>query len=347
MKRRTPPRPTLKSIAAKAGVSVAAVSLALRDHPSIPAATCRRIQAIATKLGYRPDPELRKLMAYLRQRREIRTTAALGLLTMFPEAHPWDRNPILRRHLAGATDRAQQLGYHLADFWLTEPGMTAERMRKILDARGIEGLLILGTPTWVERIDFDFSRFACAAIGYSVRMPVHRASPHQYEELAQTMRQLERLGYRRPGLILSEDSDQRTLRHYSSAFLRWQWQLPKNRCVPLNLLPEPNFESFRSWFKAHEPDVVVAQAPAAPVYLDWLRRLGRPAPESCGFASLDIDPSLDFVCSGIRQNCEMIAAAAVDLIVAQLQRRERGLPTLPKTTLIEGEWINGSTTRAQ
>jgi LacI family transcriptional regulator len=347
VKKRAANRPTLRLLAEKAGLSIAAVSLALRDHPSIPESTCARVKRLAAAAGYRPDPEIGKLMAYLRQRREVRTTAALGLLTMFPDPRPWESNPILRRHLAGATERAQQLGYRLVDFWRNTPGMTAERLRGILQARGIEGLVILGTPTWVESIDFDLGRFACATIGYSVRMPIHRSSPHQYEELLQALRRLEQLGYRRPGLILSENSDRRTLQHYSSAFLRWQWGRARDQLVPLEVQPQLGYDEFKRWFTAGRPDVVIAQAPEAPIYLEWLRKLGRPAPARCGFVSLDVDPTLDFVCSGIRQNCEMAAAAAVDLVVAQIQRRERGLPTLPKVVLIEGTWVDGVTTRAQ
>lgn len=347
MNRKTNRRPTLRQLAEKAGLSTAAVSLALRDHPSIPEKTCARIKRLAAAAGYRPDPEIGKLMAYLRQRREVRTTAVLGLLTMFPEEQPWRDNPFLRRTVSGAADRAEQLGYRLADFWLTEPGMTPDRLRGILHARGIEGVLILGTPKWVEKIDFDFARFSCAVMGYSVRTRMHRASPHQYEEFLLLMRQLSRLGYRRPGLILSEDSDSRTLHHYSSAFLRSQWALPAGQRVPLCVRSRIDFETFREWFAANEPDVVIGQAPGAAVYLDWLSRLGRPAPERCGFVSLDVDPTLDFLCSGIRQDNDKVAAAAVDLVVAQIQRRERGLPDQPKTVLIEGAWVDGVTTRPQ
>jgi LacI family transcriptional regulator len=344
--KRTSSRPTLKLIAKKAGLSAAAVSMALRDQPGVSPATRARVKRLAAAAGYRPDPEIGKLMAYLRQRQEVRTTAVLGLLTTFPEPKPWLKNPILQRHLTGAMERAQQMGYRLEDFWFSDPTLTPERRRAILHARGIEGLLILGAPTWVERIEFDFAAFSCAAMGYSVRMPVHRASPHQYAELFMVMRRLSELGYRRPGLILTDDSDRRTLHHYSSAFLRRQFSMAPPP-VPLQVLPQIDFNAFKTWFVAHQPDVVIAQAPEAPVYLEWMQRLRRPAPEACGFVSLDIDPTLPFACSGILQNCEKVAAAAVDLVVAQIQRRERGMPALAKTVLIEGTWVDGVTTRVQ
>ena len=49
---------TLADIAAKAKVHVTTVSLALRDHPSIPPTTRARIRAVAKQFGYQRDPLL-------------------------------------------------------------------------------------------------------------------------------------------------------------------------------------------------------------------------------------------------------------------------------------------------
>ncbi len=58
-----------RRIAAEAGLSPSTVSLALRNSPKIPAATKRRIQKIAKRLGYRPDGKLTELMSHLRLKR--------------------------------------------------------------------------------------------------------------------------------------------------------------------------------------------------------------------------------------------------------------------------------------
>ncbi|MEE2944829.1 MAG: LacI family transcriptional regulator [Pseudomonadota bacterium] len=54
-------RPTQKSIASKAGVSVGAVSRALANDPKIAADTRQRILSIATELGYTPDRAAQRL----------------------------------------------------------------------------------------------------------------------------------------------------------------------------------------------------------------------------------------------------------------------------------------------
>eukprot|EP01035_Chromulina_nebulosa_P029894 gene29894-39673_t len=53
---------TMKSIAAQAGVTQATVSMCLANNPRIPAATRERIQALAKKLGYQPNPYVSTLM---------------------------------------------------------------------------------------------------------------------------------------------------------------------------------------------------------------------------------------------------------------------------------------------
>ena len=57
-------RVTLADIAVRAEVHVTTVSLALRNHPRLPAQTRERIQELAKKMGYVPDPFLRALVAY-------------------------------------------------------------------------------------------------------------------------------------------------------------------------------------------------------------------------------------------------------------------------------------------
>lgn len=338
-------RITHRDIARAARVSGAAVSLALRNDPSLPPATCRRIQRIATRLGYTPDAQLAKLMAHVRRARLSRDVARLGLLTAFPDRAPWPAHPYLRRIHAGLCARAAEAGYKIEEFWLAEPGMTAARLHQIMLARGIEGLLVLGTPRFSASFEFDFSPFACATIGYSINLGLHRACQHQYQEMFQALRRLQALGYRRPGLALTEDFDARTMRHYSAAFLRAQADQPAARRVPVLLKPELVYDDFAAWFRRHRPDVVLAQTPGAVVVLDWLRRLGRAAPERCGFAALDVNIDLPFACSGIRQNYEGVTAAAVDLVVSQLQRHEHGLPPVCRVTMVEGRWIDGETTR--
>lgn len=77
-------RPTLRSVAAAAGVSVATVSLVLRDKaPSIPAETAERVRRLADEQGYRPNRAAQAM-------KTGRTGIVLVSLQMMSD--PWSQN---------------------------------------------------------------------------------------------------------------------------------------------------------------------------------------------------------------------------------------------------------------
>jgi hypothetical protein len=57
-----------------------------------------------------------------------------------------------------------------------------------------------------------------------------------------------------------------------------------------------------------------------------------------GFACLDHE-AIHRV-SGIDQLFETVGSHAIDALVAQLHRNERGLPTKPTVTMVEGQWLD-------
>lgn len=339
--------PTLKQIATAAGLSVSGVSLAMRNDPSIPAATCAKIQQIAKRLGYRPDPELAKLMAYLRKRQLTRSTAVLGLLTLHQHRAFWRSNNYLKRLHTGIVNRAKELGYEVDEFWLNDPAMPQRRTCQIIASRGIKAVIIIDGPTRIDALDFDFSKFCTVAIGYGISLPLHRVCQHQYQEMFRLLRQLRALGYRRPGLVLSGETDIRTQHHYSAAFTIAHRDAPTP--PPMLIAEDITRPLFEEWFLTNRPDVLIAQNPSASVtaetYLTWLDRNQVRVPQDVGFVSLDVDPAGQPLLSGILQDYERVAAAAVEYVVAQVKHSDRGYPASPNVLLVEGRWIEGTTTR--
>src|SRR3954468_23326921 len=118
----------------------------MRNDPSIPTATCKRIQQLGVRLGYSPDPELSKLMTYLRKRQLTRATAVLGLLTLHSHRSLWKSNNYLRRLHTGIVNRAKELGYETDEFWLNDPSIPLRRTRQILANRGISALIMVDGP---------------------------------------------------------------------------------------------------------------------------------------------------------------------------------------------------------
>lgn len=336
-------RPTLADIARAGCVSRMSVSLALRNHPSLPIATRARLQEIARALGYRPNPMISALMRSLRARRMRRPSVTLAYVTAFPTRDGWRRRPMFRRAFEGAQHRADQLGYRLEEFWLSEPGMNSPRLSQILRARGICGVLIAPLPRPRGHCSLDWDQFASATIGYSLLRPsLHRAENHQARTMQLALRRLAKLGYRRPGLVLSERFDARGDYNWSAAFLARQHRLAADGLIPPLIVSEFSVPLLRKWFRRHRPDVVLSGDLAV---FRSLRTLSRGQTAPVGFVHLEWSSDLEGI-AGVRQNAWRVGAAAVDLVVEQLEHGAYGIPDVPKTVLIEGEWIDGPTARA-
>src|SRR3989304_5016867 len=102
---------SLRQIAKLAGVSAATVSMALRNHPRIPAATRRRVSALARRLGYKPNARIAALMGQIRLSRQPDGGACLGVISFYDNARPWEGSLHLARIYEGMKRRADTLGY--------------------------------------------------------------------------------------------------------------------------------------------------------------------------------------------------------------------------------------------
>lgn len=336
--------PTIKSIAEAAHVSVATVSLALRNHPRISRDTIERIHGIARSQGYRPNPLVTALMTHVRATAPTRNeaVATLGFINAYPEKDPLKVSPSFALNFQGARDRAEQMGYRLDTFWAKETSMTARRLTNILQARGIYGILVGPLPHSKGHLSLLWPQFSASSIGYSMWRPhLHRAVSHHAHAMSLALRKLNRLGYRRIGLAMSPNFNERVDHHWLANFLFYQFYIKEKDRIPPLIDETNNMQNFPRWFKQHKPDAVISAHVSG---YEWLVKLKVNIPDEVGFAHLDLDPhQVEF--SGINQRPDLIGAAAMDLLINQMNRNERGIPIDPKLLLIESSWVNGATTR--
>ncbi|MFA6285911.1 MAG: LacI family DNA-binding transcriptional regulator [Opitutaceae bacterium] len=332
-----PKRVTMKEVAAKAGLSASTVCRALKLDPQIPAVTRDRIKKIAAALGYRPDP---LLSAFAQRRRgkiagsEITT---LAYITSFQTADEWMQNPFYAPMFEGASGQALRNGYRLEHFWLKEAGMTGERLSRILYNRGIAGVCIAPTPEASSRMRLDWDRFSCVTIGYSLLRPVlHRTTPHHFHTILAAARKLWRLGYSRVGLCLYEDTSRRVDDQWLAGALLTRHLHPQ---TPLQvfLFNDDTFKEVAAWVTAQRLDVVLSDNQLA---LRELERQGIRIPGEVDYATLNWIKSEPEI-AGINQRPGSIGAAAIDVLIAQIQRGERGIPEMPITSMVEGVWMDG------
>lgn len=338
--------PTIRQLAALAGVSRTTVSLSLRNHPSIPATTRQRIQKLAEAQGYRIDPVVATLMTQLRTSRSRRSPEKLVYLTSWGQREGWRASPNEIAFHEGAAARATRLGYDLEHIWAREPGLTSARLSKILYTRGIRGVVIAPLPQSQGHLSLEWSHFAPAAISYTIARPrLHRSTHSHYSGMRTMLHRLKQLGYRRIGLATLLTHEDLVGHAWEAAYyIHYHSLSAAERIVPL-MPPAWDGKALQAWVHRHKPDVVVSNQ-LQPLQL--LRSAGLDVPGEIGYACLDLPMTPEAEgAAGIDQSPHAVGAAAVDLVVTQLQNNEFGLPEEPKTVQLDGNWRDGKTLRAR
>jgi LacI family transcriptional regulator len=341
---------TTRDIARESGYGQSTVSLALRNDPRLPEATRRHIQETAAAMGYQPDAGIARLMTRVREGR-LRTEAQpLAYVICWESLESHFRYEAYRLFRAGAEARAREFGYYLEDFWVNrEGGLSGARLAQVLRTRAIPGMLI--APVAVpydhpgrhgQRVDLPNADFAAATIGYSLLSPAPHRATHDHALGAETaVGRLLAAGYRRIGYVSSEAVHARVEGRWLAGYLLAQHALPtRDRLPPLLLggFTSRHTRPLEKWLVRWKPDALVALEYEE--LLGCLDALKIRVPADMAIAHLDAAVA-GRPCAGIDQRSRDVGAAALDMLLAQIHRNERGQPSLRKTVLLEGAWMDG------
>jgi LacI family transcriptional regulator len=334
-------RCTIKDIALEARVAVSTVSYALRNHPSIPKPTCERIQAVAERMGYRPDPQFSALMAHIGRGRAVHSSARVALVWMQGRRKLTRTDSFFVQLREGASVQARLRGYQLEEFWPDEDRLTGVRLSGILRTRGIQSVLF---SPGIEGVAMDYGlawdQFACVALGHS-RWPVglHRVAHDHYHSICVCLQRMVAVGVRQPAIVLTEEINQRTDSAVKAAFMTHHPNEARARGL-IFALDQRSPREFSAWLRTHEPDGVLLLrremwASVASPRLEKLRLAGR-----VWCANWAEDDAL--LLPGIQQRYDLVARAAIDLVTGLEQSRALGLPDHPQSVHIRGDWREGT-----
>ncbi|MEM1057673.1 MAG: LacI family DNA-binding transcriptional regulator [Verrucomicrobiota bacterium] len=330
---------TQRTIANRLGISVNAVSLALRNHHSVSTATRKRVHQTAAALGYRPNPLVSALMAS-RQGKVISDATTVAYITFCHHLRA-KANTVRKRFHSGAAERASALGFKLEEFCLAKTDLHEARLEQILKTRGIPAVLLAPPPDDRTSLHLDWSQFVVAGLGHNLVFPrVHRVTHFQYQTFTNLLLTLKERNYQRPALVLEKQLDLNMKSQWSSVFefeSRHRWNLPD----PLVHLYSGNRpQALLKWLRRLRPDVLLSSCRET---RQLLERHGFGIPKEMGYVSLSYDPLPGE--AHLKQNANLVGAAAVDLVTAHLYRNERGLPNHPKIVQLEGQLVDGKTLR--
>lgn len=332
---------SLTSIARAARLGVSTVSYALRNSPKISLATRERVKQLAEEMGYKPHPAVSNLMAHIKSARLPKSATRIAFVWIEPEIAGLNSS-FNQQSIAGASQRARELGYSVEEFRLFDEGMTSRRLSSILTARGITGIVFSGCDRRTSiSLDMDWKAHSLAIIGNARCTPaLHRAGYYHYMGMRRIMMELAARGYRRPAAVLESVVNERASRTWEAAFLAYH-PAPNRAQAALKKMDVINPTVLRPWLEKCRPDVLIV---TKQVFIAPLRKILGASGKSVGFAVISLEENTTEIC-GINPGHQRVASNAMDLVVAQLMRNETGVPEDPKELLFDGHWVEGQTLR--
>lgn len=334
------PPPSLRSLARQLGISAATVSLALRDSAHVGPATKKRIVQAARRAGYRPNPLVGSLMASLRRASHASFQGALIAVNTSTDPQP-TLTLYHRQVFDGAQRRARELGYSLELCWVGPHALTLPRLDAVLRARNVPGVIVMPL---IETSDFsalEWNPLAAVTLDHCLGAPaLHTVLPDHQLSILGALERLARRGYSRPGLVVGWARDARVKHKWTAGFSSFCHGQRLASPVPILSQETITREAFLDWFQAYKPDVILGHLQSD--ITRWLREMGVEIPRDAGFVQLNWTER-SVPCAGLDLQPALLGAAAVESVVAQLQRNEHGVPAHPKTITLAARWVEGPT----
>lgn len=190
---------TIREVAAAAGVSIAAVSLAYHQPHRLKPNTRLAILRAAQKLGYRPN--LAASLLWSRNPGANNLTRKMGIAFITAEQTPEARRGQTLFQTA-AQARSEQLGYGFEryDLKLSAP---PKNFISILRSRGVVGVIFGPNyyPQLLKQIDWEGFAGVCLG-GYPAPAGFHRVRSDPFLQVTMAWNELCQRGYRRIGAVL-------------------------------------------------------------------------------------------------------------------------------------------------
>lgn len=214
---------SLRHIARELGLSAATVSAGLRGLPGVKADTRERIMRAADARGYKLHPMVTRLMGELRRSRADVFRGGIAFL-QWDKPEPDSAAAARRRRIfAGAEQAAGRMGFTLHPVAAGEGGFEREKIRAILDARGMNGVLhVFGgeAPAALSRGAVWPGLPALSLDGVIDGLDAVMADRAGALRLA--LAHLEGRGALRPALLLRDEAGDGSARSWAAAYRAWR-----------------------------------------------------------------------------------------------------------------------------
>ncbi|MDX2109573.1 MAG: LacI family DNA-binding transcriptional regulator [Verrucomicrobiota bacterium] len=340
------PRITLKQVAERAGISVAAVSQALRSTGNVSDKTRHRVRQIADEMGYIPNPILASLGAqHFRTGTEsvlIPMTLILPAIGPFPNMLKSEYDSMVALHGA----YARKLGYALHG--LSQSQVTDwALLARTLYHRGVSGVVLVPRVGRLPNLSDEWNRFALVVVGNNpVYRRFHPVYVDHYDLIHRAWQEAKALGYKRIGWAIMrhepEVHDDTVRRAAAEACVA---AMPAHQRVPVLWDFEINDrESVLAWYRQYKPEVVIGFH----IGLAWgLLDHGICIPKDVAFINLHNLNPRDTInglsIAGMTEMDHQLIPFAIDHMDQLIRHRMYGFNSLPRKVLLNADWEHGDT----
>ncbi|HVU15403.1 MAG TPA: LacI family DNA-binding transcriptional regulator [Candidatus Didemnitutus sp.] len=340
--------PALQDVAKRAGVSISTASRCLSGATTVAEATRSRVIAAAEEVGYQYNTLVGQVMSATRRGVALNHLGTVAFVTPVADAQEWRATPTLFSNWQAARERAESFGFKITEFTLSSTGMTGRRMGEILRARGISGVLLAAFPMEPHEVSLPWDDFAFVQVGHRIVSPrLDCVVSDHTEAVVMATRAITARGYSRVGLAIEKYQDEITGGRWMLGYAGLRAAFPGLADIPPLLPARMTADRFNRWVGEHEVDCVLTLSTFRnePNRMEnWLAATGRSMPADVGLVSLDVT-SVHQDWSGVEQHSNEIGRAAVDMLFSKLHAGERGIPRLPRTVQVHGDWHEGRTLR--
>ncbi len=335
----------MKDIAARAGVHQTTVSLALRNHPSLPQKTRDRIQKLAEEMGYRPDPALSALVAYRQSTKQNQADQVIAYIVNCRNEEELNESHVNRQLIENARIRASQLGYKLDLFWFGRDYKTSSSLNRVLKTRGIQGIILGAFDYHNIDLQLEWEFFSVVKINLlPTKLEFDAVLSNQMFGVRLAMRELREHGIRHVGLAVADHDETHNRNMFSAGYMVGQRHLDVNDTIPPFIFHrKPNEELIQDvveWARKHKLQAILSNWNS---FDEAAWQLTTEYGQDCRFVPLDADERTKRY-GGIFQNHPLVGRRAVDMVVGQIKTFRRGpeesssLTMIPPTCLAFQEW---------
>ncbi len=325
------------------GLSMSAVSYALRNSPEVSKATRRKVQRVAREMGYVPSPAMGALAEY---RRSIRSAESEGFRTLayvhtYVPEH-WRGQGNRRALLAALEERAQELGYRLEVFAAGQTRASMKKCSRVLYNRGIQGVFLaphLYKDPGGAELQLDWEHFAAISVlNEQPSRATHLVMPSWVRNRELLLEKIVQAGVERVGVYTTVNvkSWSGEISHTFSPHRNAQGK--EVQTIPPLVTDVCDNDAFIQWFHLWKPQVVVTNLENVPALL---ADEGLQVPQDVGVVFLD---SVQIPTrTGVDVLPREVARTAVSLMNDLLRNQSLGVPEHPYRLMVPGKWQWGET----